>query len=556
METIIANPPGNGDGDFPYFRRLWNTIVSALIGAALIPLLLIGGGMLYFAASTFRESALQSIELDAHRQRDAVDRFLAERIGDLKQIAAAMDLQTLTRPGAIESALGSLHARALFFTDLGVYGHQGRRLAHAGPYFPSPEDEAGTEWFQGALSNGVHVSDVFSDYRNAPHCIIAVRPSGFEPALVLRATLNAAFLENLVEPMTPKGPAISFLVNGEGVFQASPDGSIKWMRSLDFPLPARFEGVRVLEHDGHIQAMAWLETTAWLSVVQVERKAIFEPIGRMRFTAISVFILGAILIVFTALLTTNHLVNRLETKRKRIQLMDHHLRQANRMNLSLMLYKGFFEEINEALANIGSAAEWIGERARRPRGAEEDRRDLDESLEQIKHEIHRSRDTLDHLVRLSQPVVPVITEVHVNNVLDALTVRFHREAYFRSIRIRKDFQEPMPAIRTDLSQLEQVIQNLMFNALDAIGKDGEIRLETQAEGDFLHVTVADDGPGIAPEAIEKVFDPPYTTRPGHLGLGLAICREIMKKVGGDIRVASHPGQGAAFTASFPVRFKT
>jgi two-component system, NtrC family, sensor kinase len=556
MKTNRANPPGDGDGDFPYFRRLWNTIVAALIGAALIPLLLIGGGMLYFAASTFRESALQPLELDAHRQRDAVDRFLAERIGDLRQIAAAMDPQTLTRPGAIESALSSLHASARLFTDLGVYDHQGRRLAHAGPYLPGPEDESGTAWFQGALSNGVHVSDVFSNYRNVPHCIIAVRPPGFKPALILRATFDAAFLENLVDPTTPKGPAISFLVNGEGTFQASPDGSVKWMRPLDFPLPLGFQGVRVSEHDGLIQAMAWLETTPWLSVVQVERKAIFEPIGRMRQVGIFVFILGAMLIVFTALLTTNHLVNRLEAKRKRIQLMDHHLRQANRMNLSLMLYKGFFEEINEALANIGSAADWIGESARRPLEPEEDRRDLDESLEQIKHEIHRSRDALDQLERLSRPVVPVIAEVNANKALDALTVRFQREAYFRNIRIRKDFQEPMPAIRSDPAQLEQVIQNLIFNALDAVGKDGEIRLETRVQGDFLHVTVADTGPGIAPEAIEKVFDPPYTTRPGHLGLGLAICREIMQKVGGDIRVTSHPGQGAAFTASFPVRFRT
>lgn len=554
MKTTSANPPGDGDGDFPYFRRLWNTIVAALIGAALLPLLLIGGGMLYFAASTFRESALQSLELDAHRQRDAVERFLEERIGDLQQIAAALDLQSLTRPGAIESALGALHARAFFFTDLGVYDHRGRRLAHAGPYTPISEAEAGSEWFQAVMSHGIHVSDVFSDYRNAPHCIIAVRPSKAEPGLVLRATLNAAFLENLVDPMTPKGPAISFLVNGEGVFQASPDGSIKWMRSLDLPLPVGFQGVRVWEHDGLIQAMAWLETTPWLSVVQMERKAIFEPIGRMRQVGIFVFILGAMLIVFTALLTTNHLVNRLEAKRKRIRLMDHHLRQANRMNLSLMLYKGFFEEINEALANIGSAADWVGERARRPLGPEEDRRDLGESLEQIKHEIHRSRDALDQLVRLSRPAVPVIAEMNVNEVLDALTVRFQREAYFRNIRIQKDYQEPMPAIRTDPSQLEQVVQNLMFNALDAVGKDGEIRLETRVHGDFLHITVADDGPGIAPEAIEKVFDPPYSTRPGHLGLGLAICREIMKKMGGDIRVASQPGHGAAFTASFPVRF--
>jgi signal transduction histidine kinase len=86
--------------------------------------------------------------------------------------------------------------------------------------------------------------------------------------------------------------------------------------------------------------------------------------------------------------------------------------------------------------------------------------------------------------------------------------------------------------------LEQVVQNLMFNALDAIGTGGEITLKTRMQGDFVHITVADDGPGIAPEVMQKLFDPPFTTRPGRLGLGLAICREILKKMGGDINAST------------------
>jgi signal transduction histidine kinase len=88
-----------------------------------------------------------------------------------------------------------------------------------------------------------------------------------------------------------------------------------------------------------------------------------------------------------------------------------------------------------------------------------------------------------------------------------------------------------------------------------MGTGGEITLKTRMQGDFVHITVADNGPGIAPEVMQKLFEPPFTTRPGHLGLGLAICREILKKMGGDLDIASQPGKGAVFTVLYPVRFK-
>lgn len=553
MQTKDFHTSGPPAGDYPYFRRLWNTIVISLIGAAFIPLILIGGLMHHLAASALKESTLQTLGVKVRSHQEAVDRFLAERLADLRLIAGAVEMQALTSPGGMEAVLAALNGIGSYYVDLGVFDDQGGLLSYAGP---GPiMDLAGVDWFETLTSHKVHISDVYCAPGDLPCFFVTVRVNGNDSPLTWRATVKAAVLDDPAYGIAAMEEDGCFLINDKGAFQTSRAGTSQWMQPSGIPVPERFDGFRVSEDNGGMHATAWLDNVPWLSVVEVDKKEIFKPIDRMLRVGILVFILGAVMIVFTALLTTNYLVARLEAKRKRIRLMDHHLRQANKMTLSLLLYDGFFQEINEALANINSAAAWIGEQSRKAGAQEGALSDLDETLGQINAEIRRGRDTINQLISLSRPSAPVVSEIDINRALDALTDRFHREAYFRNIRIHKDFQEPIPAVRTDPSQLEQVIQNLIYNALDAVEKNGEITLRTRVHGDFVQITVEDDGPGISPEAMEGLFDPPLVTRPGHLGLGLSICREIMKKLGGDITVDSQPGKGSAFTVIFPFPFK-
>ncbi|MBM4015510.1 MAG: hypothetical protein FJ293_11185 [Planctomycetes bacterium] len=106
----------------------------------------------------------------------------------------------------------------------------------------------------------------------------------------------------------------------------------------------------------------------------------------------------------------------------------------------------------------------------------------------------------------------------------------------------------------DSAQVAQVVANLVRNALEAIGETGVgSRVEVRVRRDPLGVvlTVSDDGPGIAPEHIERIFDPLYTTRSTGTGLGLAIVRDVVEAHGGRISVSSTPGAGAVFTVLLP-----
>jgi signal transduction histidine kinase len=117
------------------------------------------------------------------------------------------------------------------------------------------------------------------------------------------------------------------------------------------------------------------------------------------------------------------------------------------------------------------------------------------------------------------------------------------------VELHLEHEPHLPSVRGDRIQLQQVLVNLMMNASQAMsGQSGRRRLVLSATGtgEAIDITVADTGPGIAPEHLERLFDPFFTTRPQGMGMGLAICRTIAEAHGGRLIVESEPGRGATF----------
>ncbi|MEZ4546682.1 MAG: ATP-binding protein [Thermodesulfobacteriota bacterium] len=123
----------------------------------------------------------------------------------------------------------------------------------------------------------------------------------------------------------------------------------------------------------------------------------------------------------------------------------------------------------------------------------------------------------------------------------------------KNVGLRLDLAPAVPPIEADPGQLSQVIINLILNARDALGGEGEITISTSDGGGEVTVTVSDNGPGIGPDIRDKIFDPFFTTKdPGHgTGLGLSVSARIVEAFGGRIEVISEPGNGAAFSLVFP-----
>jgi signal transduction histidine kinase len=123
------------------------------------------------------------------------------------------------------------------------------------------------------------------------------------------------------------------------------------------------------------------------------------------------------------------------------------------------------------------------------------------------------------------------------------------QGIFEALRLESKLPSVLPSVVVVRHKLLQVFVNLLLNARDASSKGGSIRLLGGEEGQYVWLSVADEGPGMSPEVLTHIFDPFYTTKaPGKgRGLGLSVCHRVVEEAGGKIEVRSAAGQGSVFT---------
>jgi signal transduction histidine kinase len=179
------------------------------------------------------------------------------------------------------------------------------------------------------------------------------------------------------------------------------------------------------------------------------------------------------------------------------------------------------------------------------------------SLETVELETHRLErlvgDILD-LAKLDTHRFTVMTEeVDMANLLDQAFERYREEAQRRGIDFRQDVRA-QPVIVSDGDRVLQVVGNLLSNAFRATPDGGRVSLGLAQQNGSVHVAVEDSGPGIRPEARERLFRPFVSELGGGTGLGLAIAKEISAALGGRIELESEVGRGAKFELVLPADY--
>jgi two-component system NtrC family sensor kinase len=510
--------------------------------------------MYYHTVSILEQKTLAALDAEINEHREAIDQFLTERTIDLKNLSGILGFEYLTDPGNLKKVFDTLQRQLPCFTDIGVIDDQGRHRAYLGPYDLLLKNYKEAPWFKAIATKDVYISDVFLGFRKEPHFIIAVKQVTSEGFWILRATVDTAYFEGIVGEILSKRDGDAYIVNGDGIFQTTPRWGGKIMGQAKVKYTELFGGVRQEERDGRIITMTWLEKAPWLCVAEFKREDIYSSLRNIRTVGIFVFVIGAMLIVLTVILTTNYLFSRLETKRRNIRFLDHQLQQSSRMASSMKLASGFVREVNETLSNIDLVLSLVDDMAQGDLSAEESRTEVRESLKQIRSELVRARRATDQFLKSTRSSLPVIREVRVQDLLDDIIELLDGELHFNGITVRREYQDPVPPVQSDPSQLRHVFQNLLVNALTAIGQDGVITLTVQESEEKVSVSVGDTGPGIPRERLETIFDPVFTIKPDGTGLGLSMGAGILKKLGGKISVKSEMGKGSVFTVEIPTRF--
>jgi two-component system NtrC family sensor kinase len=180
-----------------------------------------------------------------------------------------------------------------------------------------------------------------------------------------------------------------------------------------------------------------------------------------------------------------------------------------------------------------------------------------DSVDQIKIQIDRCRRITQGLLRFARKSGTVLREVRLQEFVPELVDAVASRTQTENIRIVQEVDPDLPSLTSDADQLQQVFLNLLNNSIHALGdkEGGTIRLSACRDGEgFVAVSVGDDGCGISPEDMEKIFHPFFTTKPvgQGTGLGLSTSYGIVEGLGGQITVTSELNVGTVFTVRLPL----
>jgi C4-dicarboxylate-specific signal transduction histidine kinase len=185
-----------------------------------------------------------------------------------------------------------------------------------------------------------------------------------------------------------------------------------------------------------------------------------------------------------------------------------------------------------------------------------DMAEVKEALECVVSDTYRAGGIIGRIRDQVRKAPPRQESVDLNDAIGDVIALARGELSKNGVTVHASLTEGLPTVRGDRIQLQQVMLNLILNAIEAMaGVDAEARtvmISTESSPpQGLLVTVADTGPGIAPEHRERVFESFYTTKSGGLGIGLPICRSIIDAHGGRLWADAHPLPGATFRFTLP-----
>ncbi len=234
------------------------------------------------------------------------------------------------------------------------------------------------------------------------------------------------------------------------------------------------------------------------------------------------------------------------TERKR---MEEQLIMTDRLASIGELVSGIAHELNNPLTSVIGFSQLLKEAGVSP--------DVKEDLDIISKEAERAAAIIRNLLTFARKHEPVKQQSHINSIIeDVLKLRAY-EQKVNNIAVRKHLARNLPEIMVDYFQMQQVFLNIIVNAemamLEAHNK-GTLNISTRQVDSIIRISIADDGPGISKENLNRIFDPFFTTKEvgKGTGLGLSICHGIVTAHGGSIYARSKPGIGAAFVVELPV----
>jgi C4-dicarboxylate-specific signal transduction histidine kinase len=209
------------------------------------------------------------------------------------------------------------------------------------------------------------------------------------------------------------------------------------------------------------------------------------------------------------------------------------------------------ESIAAIVANAQAARNFLDHRPPNPD-------EIRQALDCIVEDAYRSSAVIERIQNLFKETPSKKQRVGINGAIRAALELTHGEVAKSCVSVLTQFAEPSPTVQADRVLLQQVILNLIINAVEAMSSTREGSRELlicteKAESNSALVAIRDSGPGLAPKSNDRLFEPFYTTKVQGMGIGLSICRYIVEAHGGQIWAGANEPGGAVFQFTLPLK---
>jgi signal transduction histidine kinase len=242
-------------------------------------------------------------------------------------------------------------------------------------------------------------------------------------------------------------------------------------------------------------------------------------------------------------------ITRRERQLRQVQMeLAHATRVVAMGHLTGSLAHELKQPLSAVAANADASSLWL---MREPPQIE----NAKQSVQRIIKDVDRASAGINRVHSLVKKAAPQTDTININDaILEIMTV-VHGEVVKNRIGVQTQLSDSLPRVRGDWVQLQQVMLNLIINAIQAMSgvtdSIRELRISTESTKEEVRVAVRDTGPGLSADNLEQLFEPFFTTKPSGMGMGLSICRTIVEEHGGRLWASENEPQGALFQFALP-----
>jgi two-component system NtrC family sensor kinase len=564
-------------------------MAMVVIMVAITPMILVSGIMLHRFSVYSHEMVHAHLEEMVLKHKHNIDFFLHEKLSNIRHLSRIFEIEDFKDERFLRERLRALQEEySSVFVDLGLIDETGRQVAYAGPFGLEKAYYGDAAWFKEAIQVDHYISDVFLGLRAQPHFIVATRQPVGDSRYILRATIDFLAFNLLVENLRLGDTGVAFILNREGEFQTRPPRETKLTQQQYLNLfdKGRLAGIIDKDKGGLFSDVqkwytpddeernsiltvekisqsnkkilivaAFLKNNDWLLIFQQDANDAFARLNRTRKIAALIFVIGALSIIAVTLLVSRKLSKRIARVKSEKDMVEQQIIETGKLASIGELAAGIAHEINNPVAIMVEEAGWIQDLLAEGINKEGNLEEFERALKQIENQGRRCKEITHKLLSFARKTDSRVQAVQLNDLITEVVDLSSQKSRYANVDVHTRLDPYLPDTLASITEMQQVLLNLINNALDAMEKKGgRLDIATESRGNEIVITVEDTGPGIPASNLARLFDPFFTTKPvgKGTGLGLSICYGIINKMGGKIEVESTVGVGTTFRIILPI----